>query len=104
MSKTKKKRKNKGNREQIIMPNEAEVNAAGINRQYHAQTYALTLDKAMKDSGLSLANQWQAWYRRFKRYAISTGLFLKNNEVQVNNLTTAMGMCADDILITLRVD
>ncbi len=101
MRKAKKKRKNK---DQIIMPNEPEVNAAGINRKYHAQTYAITLDKAMKDSGLSLANQWQSWYRGFKRYAISTGLFLKNNVVQVNNLTTAMGTCADDILITLRVD
>ena len=88
------------------MPNNQDSTAAagGINRQFHAQTYSPTLDKAQRDSQLSLANQWPSWYRGFKRYAISTGLFLKNNEVQVNNLTVAMGSCADEILTTLRVN
>ena len=35
---------------------------------------------------------------------ITTGLFTKENNVQVNNLTNAMGSCADEILTTLRVD
>ena len=53
---------------------------------------------------MMLANQWPGWYRGFKRYAITTGLFTKENNVQVNNLTNAMGSCADEILTTLRVD
>lgn len=76
----------------------------GINRQFHAQTYSLPLDRAQKESGQSLSNVWPSWYHGFKRYAVTTGLFLKDNNVQVNNLTNAMGSCADDILTTLRID
>ena len=78
--------------------------AGGFSRQFHPQTYSFTLDKAQRDSGMTLANQWPGWYRGFKRYAITTGLFTKENNVQVNNLTNAMGSCADEILTTLRVD
>ena len=78
--------------------------AGGFSHQFHPQTYSFTLDKAQRDSGMTLANQWPGWYRGFKRYAITTGLFTKENNVQVNNLTNAMGSCADEILTTLRVD
>ena len=78
--------------------------AGGFSRQFHPQTYSFTLDKVQQDSGMTLANQWPGWYRGFKHYAITTGLFTKENNVQVNNLTNAMGSCADEILTTLRVD
>ena len=55
-------------------------------------------------TGMMLVNQWPGWYRGFKHYAITTGLFTKENSMQVNNLTNAMGSCADEILTTLRVD
>ena len=78
--------------------------AGGFSHQFHPQTYSFTLDKVQWDSGMTLTNQWPGWYRGFKRYAITTGLFTKENNVQVNNLTNAMGSCADEILTTLRVD
>ena len=76
----------------------------GINRQFHTQMYNKPLDQAQHESGQSLANLWPSWYRGFKRYATTTGLYIKDNKVQVNNLTNAMGTCADDILTTLRID
>ena len=51
-----------------------------------------------------LCDAWPKWYKTFRRYANTSGLFERPNIRQVNALLFAMGKCADSILTTLKVN
>ena len=54
--------------------------------------------------GPNQSELWPKWIKRFERYRIASGLSQKQQREQVSTLLYAMGDCADDILITLRLD
>ena len=54
-------------------------------------------------NGPQQSELWPKWIRRFERYRVASGLTKKPDHEQVSTLLYAMGDCADDILITLRI-
>ena len=51
----------------------------------------------------SQAESWPRWIQRFRRFRQASGLFEKDDEVQVNTLMYTMGSNAEDILVSFNL-
>ena len=47
---------------------------------------------------------WPKWIRRYGRYRVASGLYMKDEEIQVNSLLYTMGDEADDVLASFIFD
>ena len=55
-------------------------------------------------NGPNQCELWPKWIKRFERYRIASGLNTKPDRQQVSTLLYSMCDCAEDILITLKID